>query len=677
MIQWSAWSRRAPSWARKIWREVAAFGVVGAVAFVVETASFNLLILGSASDGGTRGANPVVASVLATVLAMLVSWFGNRYWTYRDRRGPLDRREVTLFVGVNLVGMAVTALPLYVSHSLLGLGSPLSDNVARLVGWAAATVVRFVAYRSLVFVSPGEDSTHVPGTTERPGATLRNAWRRDALWPWTLAVIAAVCGYLVSVVFHPGYLSSDSLSQLRQTLGETPVEDWHPPVMVVLWKVLIRATGTLATMAALQAALLWASLWLLARLTWLKTRSRNLSLLTLSLGLFPYVLNFTGVVWKDVQMAYVLLATVAIALTARELPADRTRTRWVLLVVGVLLLAYAILVRKNAFPAVIPVFALLVLALWPKPGRRRWLVSTGVLIAVTAGASAGVNAVVDPIATRQYAQIPLDDLTHVLTPGQIRSAADRAGADPAFRDALATTASVCQTKKIPSDALFHCYPRKTGPAPMRPENVDVMVDMWIEQMPRHWKAYTQYRVKLFNRLIFQTNYTFQDGTRAKPELQPVPLREEPANDLLKSSLQYYVQGFVKDTPILFKGWFWLAVALVLTLRRRWIGPYTREIRLLGASTILYLLAYLPTAPESSYRYVYWPAIAGTISLMMIGYAHVVRRRAGTATATTGDATAGSAAAVATPAPAPAPGTPDTPGGPVTQTLHPYEVDQHS
>ncbi|MEF9884479.1 GtrA family protein [Streptomyces sp. P9-A4] len=150
-----AWSRRAPSWARNMGREVAAFGVVGALAFVVETASFNLLTFGyPSSDGGTLGSMPVVASVVATLLAMVVSWVGNRYWTYRDRRGAVDRRELTLFVGVNLVGMAVTAFPLYISHELLGLGSPLSDNAARLAGWAAATLLRFIAYRSLVFTRP-------------------------------------------------------------------------------------------------------------------------------------------------------------------------------------------------------------------------------------------------------------------------------------------------------------------------------------------------------------------------------------------------------------------------------------------------------------------------------------------------------------------------------------------
>lgn len=57
------------------------------------------------------------------------------------------------------------------------------------------------------------------------------------------------------------------------------------------------------------------------------------------------------------------------------------------------------------------------------------------------------------------------------------------------------------------------------------------------------------------------------------------------------------------------------------------GPWSRELRLLGASSLLYVLAYLPTAPESNYRYVYWPALAGTVALALVATAWAARRRA--------------------------------------------------
>ncbi|MFI9393889.1 GtrA family protein [Streptomyces bauhiniae] len=620
-------TRRARGRVRTIGREVAAFGVVGAVAFVAETAAFNLLVLHPASGGGWGLAGaPVVASGLATLLAMAVSWFGNRYWTYRDRRGPVDRREVLTFVAVNLVGLAVTAVPVYVSREWLGLASPLSYNVARLIGWAVATVLRFTVYRTLVFVRPEEACARPPGAGGRWNALVRGVRRGGTSWPWWLAAVAAFCGYAVATVFHPGYLSADSTDQLRQALGERPTTDWHPPVLVLLWRMLLGTTGSVGAMAALQAAVLWGSLWVLALVMWRRTGSRGLSLAVLAVGLAPQVMNLTGVVWKDVHMAYALLAACAVAFTAREVPPGRSRTRWTLLVLGVLCLAYAVLVRKNAFLAVIPVFVLLVLALWPAPGRRRWSAATGVLLAVTLGGSVAVSLATTPVATRQYTQIPLDDLVHVLTPAQVRAAAEKAGADGDFRDRVTAAALTCRKNGAAADAYFRCYPRDLSRGTTELSgHTDVVVRMWTQQMPKHWTGYAEYRLRVFAGLLFQGTQSFQNGTY--PGALQRPAVTKAPNDTLRAALQSYVTGSARDLPFLFQGWFWLAVAAVLALRRRWPGPYTRELRLLGTSAVLYILAYLPTAPASNYRYIYWPALAGTLGLLLIAAAVVTRRRA--------------------------------------------------
>ncbi|WP_328866939.1 hypothetical protein [Streptomyces sp. NBC_00304] len=466
-------------------------------------------------------------------------------------------------------------------------------------------------------------------TVDRWTTALRRAWRDGTLWPWCLAAVAAVCGYAVATVFHPGYLSADSNTQLWQALGDEPVNDWHPPVMALLWRVLIRITGDFSAMAALQAAVLWGSLWVLARLVWKRSGSRALSLAVLAVGLAPHIVNFTGVVWKDVHLAYALLAVLAIALTVRELPRDRVVSRWALLVSGLLFLVYAALVRKNGVPAVIPVFALLVLAAWPTPGRRRWLAATGVLAAVVIACGAGVSAATTPLATRVYAVIPVDDLAHVLTPDQMRSAAEQAHAGTDLRDRLVATAADCQKRNIASDAYLQCFPHtKPFDVTYLDRHADVIVRMWAQQMPRHWKGYAEYRGRVFTKLLFQSNQTFWNGTHANAGARLHPLvRKQPLNDTLRFALQNYVSGFTRDLPMLFQGWFWLAVSLVLVLRRRWAGPYSRELRLLGASSLLYILAYLPTAPESNYRYVYWPALSGTIALTLVATGFVTRRRA--------------------------------------------------
>ncbi|MFJ9041818.1 GtrA family protein [Streptomyces sp. NPDC102406] len=610
---------RVPEWVRNIWREVAAFGVVGAVAFVVEFAAFNVLI-----STAPFSRAPVAASALATGLAMAVGWLGNRHWTYRDDKRSVARREVTWFLGVNLAGLAITAAPVYVSHALLGLHSPWSDNAARLIGWAAATVLRFAVYRTRVFAGPGrEGATPLPGPGQHPVAPSTRRQR----WPWWLAAVAVCCGYAVGAVFHPGYLSPDSADQLQQALRERPVTDWHPPVMVLLWRALIHLTGAMSAMAALQVAILWGSLWVLAVTVWRRTGSRGLSLTVLALGLAPHIVNLTGVVWKDVHMAYALLAACAVALAARELPKDsRGGARWALLTLGVVFLAYAVLVRKNGILAVAPVLVLLVLAMWPAPGnRRRRLAATGLFVAVTVVGSVVVSAGTAPVATRQYAQIPLDDLVHVLTPDQVRAAARQAGASRNFQDRLVTAAETCRNRRVTSDAYFRCYPREPSlGATELGSQASVLVRMWAHEMPAHGTGYAKYRLRVFSKLLFQSNQAFQNGTTNAARDIP-PVASAPVDEELKSVLQNYVTGFVRDVPFLFQGWFWLAFCLVFALRRRWSGPYAREIRLLAASGALYILAYLPTAPESNYRYVYWPALAASLALLLALAAFATRR----------------------------------------------------
>jgi putative flippase GtrA len=141
---------------RGIWREAAKFGLVGALAFVVDNGGYNLLVFGlpGGAQGGPMGSSPVQASVVATGAAALFSWAGNRYWTYRDQHREKVARELGLFLVANGVGLAITAGTVFASRQLLGLDSALSDNTARITGWVLATLFRFYAYRRYVFVTP-------------------------------------------------------------------------------------------------------------------------------------------------------------------------------------------------------------------------------------------------------------------------------------------------------------------------------------------------------------------------------------------------------------------------------------------------------------------------------------------------------------------------------------------
>ena len=132
--------------------ELMRFGSVGAVAFVVDAGLFNLLMFG---PGELLGAKPLTAKVVSASVATLVAWLGSRYWTFPDRRRRALLPELTGFVLVNAGGMAIAVGCLAVSRYLLGLTSPLADNIAaNVVGLVLGTLFRYLAYRGLVFPGP-------------------------------------------------------------------------------------------------------------------------------------------------------------------------------------------------------------------------------------------------------------------------------------------------------------------------------------------------------------------------------------------------------------------------------------------------------------------------------------------------------------------------------------------
>ncbi|HEU5110414.1 MAG TPA: GtrA family protein [Micromonosporaceae bacterium] len=147
--------------------ELGKFGTVGAVAFVVDTVVYTLLL--------SRDMETLTAKTLATVVSATVAFLGNRFWTWRHRERSGLAREYSLYFFFNVVGLAIGLAVLGISH--YGLGSlwpgifqtTLGDLIAaNIVGTAFGTLFRFWSYRRFVFLAPqvdDEESTQVEAST--------------------------------------------------------------------------------------------------------------------------------------------------------------------------------------------------------------------------------------------------------------------------------------------------------------------------------------------------------------------------------------------------------------------------------------------------------------------------------------------------------------------------------
>jgi len=132
-------------------RRSGAFLVVGGVAFIVDAVTFNLLAFGITGHGPLYDL-PLVAKSIAIVVATVVTYVGNRYWTFGTR--TLQRRfsRYVVFVALNVVAVLLQLGCLAFSRYVLGLEGPVADNVSgTFIGQALATVFRFVTYDRWVF----------------------------------------------------------------------------------------------------------------------------------------------------------------------------------------------------------------------------------------------------------------------------------------------------------------------------------------------------------------------------------------------------------------------------------------------------------------------------------------------------------------------------------------------
>ena len=151
---------RAVDWLRgslsALMRELVKFGLVGLLAYVVDIGTFNLLQY-VGGEGPLYG-KPITAKIVSVALATTVAYFGNRFWTWRRRGRTNMAREYILFFVFNGIAMLIAVACLWFSHYVLGLTSPLADNIsANVVGLVLGTIFRFWSYRTFVFPALPDD----------------------------------------------------------------------------------------------------------------------------------------------------------------------------------------------------------------------------------------------------------------------------------------------------------------------------------------------------------------------------------------------------------------------------------------------------------------------------------------------------------------------------------------
>jgi putative flippase GtrA len=134
---------------RVLIHEAAKFGTVGIIAFLITIGGANALHYGA-------GLGPLTSVTLATVVATVFAFLGNKLWAFRHRRGSHWGRESVLFFVFNGIGLLIQlGVVAAVTHGL-GLNDKFSYNVANIIGIGVATIFRLYCYRRWVFLMAGD-----------------------------------------------------------------------------------------------------------------------------------------------------------------------------------------------------------------------------------------------------------------------------------------------------------------------------------------------------------------------------------------------------------------------------------------------------------------------------------------------------------------------------------------
>jgi putative flippase GtrA len=127
--------------------ELAKFGAVGGVGAVVDLGGSVLLY-------SEYHVGPLTAKAISILTAMVITYVGNRFWTFRHRVNEGWLKQMSLFAVLNGVGLLIAEAVIALSSYGLDEKSRLSYAMASVVGTGLATIFRYLTYKRWVFLAP-------------------------------------------------------------------------------------------------------------------------------------------------------------------------------------------------------------------------------------------------------------------------------------------------------------------------------------------------------------------------------------------------------------------------------------------------------------------------------------------------------------------------------------------
>ena len=396
-------------------------------------------------------------------------------------------------------------------------------------------------------------------------------------------------------LFYPGLVTYDSILQFAEAqTGRFTTT--HPPLMAAVWRAfLLTFGGGALPMLVMNQLLYWGSFAVLS-FACIRSSRRWWGILAVFAGLWPLLLQFSGVIWKDVTLAAAWALSCGFMLVAAQKRGGRIRF-WLPWTAATILLLFGTAMRHNGFAgAIILAFALARLL----PANR--LVSTAMFLCIAGLAIAAV-----PFSTRLLNASDSHPIQGLIS-WDLTGISYFSGRN--YRQAPGSA----------SAGNLACYtPRLYDNCP--PVNFESTADAlhrWTVAIANEPRSYLEHRALVFSMLLrFGCKacqpYIWESGAQSLPS--GLEFHANPARAMLG-----HFPAALARTP-LGRPYLWLTAAIGLSLlfwKRRNVREW-ETLALICISGVVYTVGYFVAAVTDEFRYVYWliyaAILAGTFYLL--------------------------------------------------------------
>jgi len=398
--------------------------------------------------------------------------------------------------------------------------------------------------------------------------------------------------------FAPGFMSYDSVTQYRSALAQS-YSDSHPPIMSYVWHLCLQLVSGPQSLLVLHLALLVAGviIW-----QWNLVRSR-LVLLVPAMFFLPWILNFAGVLWKDVGMAFSLMI-------ATGLLFNGARSRK-LAVLGLPFLFYAFAVRHNAILATAPLLFLAPIYHSHKPRLIHGFLVAATISVVMWGMSSVISYGFLNAERKHYETLLMGD--------EIAKISAETGQNllPWVKQ---PDLEACTQFPILYERALCFIDRGYDPGG------SVMSGQSFETTHKLWKDTVLAHPMLSVKMRWEAFVYFLRSPQLPPAYvwQPRIMENDLGIALFRPEMAQHLEDYVvksRDGVVseLFKPYTWLILSFAMLAVAARMRPSSERTQIvaLNLSALGYFASLLAAVPSVDFRYAYWCIVATSLSIIVL------------------------------------------------------------